>query len=122
LTDCVHAGLVKLNLANNSLGARACTALIQAAAQSFASLDELYLGSNSISDTGGASLAMLLLPSAACKLACLDLSMNPSMAVASAKKLAQALVYNTMLRTLTLSRTFIGASCTAGFLVNVSLQ
>lgn len=71
-------------------------------------LTNLDLSSNRISDTGGASLCHLLLPSASCALAHFALAGNHSLGSSTCRKLAQALSCNTCLQDLNVSKLHLG--------------
>jgi Ran GTPase-activating protein (RanGAP) involved in mRNA processing and transport len=103
------AGLLSLNLSHNALGSAAGSILAPALAQGLPSLQALSLKGTSMPDEAGAAVAQLLLPSAAIRLARLDLACNPSISIATCQKLARAMQYNESLVELDLSKNQLGA-------------
>ena len=111
----LHAGLQRLVLSRNQLGADTALSLQRSACGALGKLVHLDLGSNCIGDAAAAALSHALLPSAACQLSLLDLSGNHSIGSEAARKISQALPYNTSLRCLNLGSACLGTRPAAGW-------
>lgn len=108
MTLFICLGLVELRLDDNNIASHV-RQLAGTMAQCQPLLRVLSLRSNNLPDSSALAVAQLLLPSAACKLADLNISGNPSIAGQTCHKLAQSLSYTSSLQVLNLARARLGA-------------